>query len=128
MNFFDLKGKRIESINGLCVDSDEYSFTLHGGDSLKFSHFHDCCEHVRVALVDGDPASVIGKVITLAEEDSPMEFSGVEHSDDSHTFTVFKIQVADGSTLVVVWLGESNGYYSESVDVDFSPFVEGGAK
>ena len=117
-NFFELKGKTITNIDGLEFESQEYTFKLSDGTLVKFDHSQDCCEYVRVVKINGSASSVIGKPITLAEEDNPIEFGDIKEDTDQ-TITVFKIQVDDGSALEVVWLGESNGFYSEDVDVSF---------
>lgn len=117
-NFFELNGKKIVAVDGLAVDSQEYIFKLNDGTLVRFDHMQACCEHVRVVKINGSASSIIGKTITLAEDDTPIEFGDIKEDTDQ-TITVFKIQVDDGSEFEVVWLGESNGFYSEDVSVWF---------
>lgn len=67
---------------------------------------------------EGDEDDILGGLVVSAEERSN---SGDEDSEDkpyeyceSFTWTFYDIQTTKGS-LWLRWLGESNGYYSESV-------------
>ena len=68
----------------------------------------------------GDRGDIIGVPVLLAEEvkheqdDNPQ---GVEIPDyqDSFTWTFYKLATIKGS-ITIRWYGESNGYYSESVE------------
>jgi len=68
----------------------------------------------------GDREDIIGVPVLLAEEvkheqdDNPQ---GVEIPDyqDSFTWTFYKLATIKGS-ITIRWYGESNGYYSESVE------------
>ena len=117
-NFFELVGKTITATNVEHGDS-AYTFTLSDGSVVSFEHDQDCCEHVRVYAVNGDPKQLLNKQIAFAEEDNPSDHPSVEgvSGSDSHTITVFTLKAVDGSELEIVWLGESNGYYDESVRV-----------
>lgn len=117
-NFFELVGKTITATNVEHGDS-AYTFTLSDGSVVSLYHDQDCCEHVRVCAVNGDPKQLLNKQIAFAEEDNPLEHPSVGDmsSSDSHTITVFTLKAVDGSELEIVWLGESNGYYDESVSV-----------
>ena len=97
-------------------------------------HEQDCCEGVMLDDVCGDLDDLIGSEILEAEEVSNDEFEreweskfnvttdyGSKKSEDgdyfpeSHTWTFYKIGTLKGS-VTLRWFGESNGYYSESVD------------
>ena len=111
-NFFQLKGHVIKEISGLEEGSDEVLITTNKG-VLRLYHQQDCCESVRVQGVSsGSIESVIGSEVTLAEDDS-IQSGG--------TVTTFRIDTEKGS-LVFSFLGESNGYYSEEVDLSFQKF------
>jgi hypothetical protein len=113
-NFFELKGLRIERIEGLCAGEDDVRIVTTAPENPTFRLYHqqDCCESVQVESVTGNLNDHIGKVITLAEEDSVRADIG-----ESSTRTTFKLQTEAGE-LVIVWLGESNGYYCEEVSVE----------
>jgi hypothetical protein len=113
-NFFELKGLRIERIEGASAGSDEVLIvtTALASPTFRLVHYQDCCEGAAVESVSGNPEDHIGKVVTLAEEDSVVADVG-----ESSTRTTFRIQTEAGE-FVIVWLGESNGYYNVSVEVE----------
>lgn len=90
---------------------------------VQFLHHSDCCEDVRIEEVHGDLEDLIGSPILQAEcvsERGPSKFDTmyeVEYMDESHTWTFYKMATNKGS-VTIRWLGTSNGYYSESVDVE----------
>ena len=86
-------------------------------------HQQDCCENVQIADIDGDLQDLVGGVlIDFSERKSTVfdelkiQIKGIEPSDDSHTWTFYHITTSKGS-VIIRWLGESNGYYSEDVTV-----------
>ena len=108
-----LDGKVIKEIKGLEKDSDEVRiFTEDGGEYL-FYHSQDCCESVDLNDFEGDANDFEGALIISAEEVEGVE-EDPEHAD-CFTWTFYKIETNKGG-LWMRWLGESNGYYSESVD------------
>lgn len=100
------------------VNNGNLEFSNDAG-RFVFTHHQDCCENVYIYDVVGDLEDLIGSPITLAEEVSG-EGPTDAVSDDSHTWTFYKFATIKGY-VDVRWLGESNGYYSESVDLDFYP-------
>lgn len=66
--------------------------------------------------VVGDLKDLIGNPILLAEEvvggDTPEDVD--REFSESYTWTFYKLSTIIGS-VTIRWLGESNGYYSESV-------------
>ena len=124
-----LKGLTIASVTGLEKDSEEVFFTTTCNRQFKMYHYQDCCENVQVDDVCGDVEDLIGATIIHFEERSN---SGNEDSDDapdtgyveSFTWTFYDIQTNKGS-VNIKWLGESNGYYSESVMVEEGSKVKG---
>lgn len=75
--------------------------------SFLFYHSQSCCESVDIEFVSHAPAMLVGSPILAATED-------IETGGDSWTRTTFEFTTEKG-TLKVVWMGRSNGYYSESV-------------
>ena len=60
--------------------------------------------------------TLIGSPITLAESDhAEPDFASEMKYNESHTWTNFYLETAKGR-LEIYCLGESNGYYCESVD------------
>lgn len=109
VNTFELlMGRTIQKID---KTDDQIVFYTDLG-TFKMYHDQDCCEHVRVEDIVGDLNDIIGLPVTLAEETT----NNTRTEDaDSCTWTFYKIGTVKG-TVTIRWLGESNGYYSESVD------------
>lgn len=114
--FSDLKGKTITSIEGAEVGNDVIWFTCSDGSEYVMYHEQDCCESVEIEDVSGDINDLIGTPITLAADISN-EVEEAEDNDEygSHTWTWYNIATVKGY-VTIRWYGESNGYYSESVD------------
>jgi hypothetical protein len=103
----DSNGDRTE----LVFENDEFIFT--------FMHEDDCCESVYIEDIVGDLNDLVGKPLDIVEEveyDRDFNPPDVEPvSGESFTWTFYKFATIKG-WVDVRWLGESNGYYSESVD------------
>lgn len=118
MKFEDLKGKVLNAIEGLSVGSDKVVFETNEGRRYEMYHSQDCCESVRVEEIVGDLEDILNSPILLAEEVSDGETPEghtFKYEPDSFTWTFYKLSTIKGS-LTIRWLGESNGYYSESVE------------
>ena len=117
-NFCDvnvLVGKTLSSVDGAAVGGGVITFTTIDGDVYRMLHMQDCCESVRVEDIVGDIQDLVGEPLLIAEEVSgeiPTDFNPLEH--DSVTWTFYKFATRKGY-VDIRWLGESNGYYSESV-------------
>jgi hypothetical protein len=105
-----MKGKTFVKVEG-SVGSGEMRFL--------FGHYQDCCESVDINDIVGDLQDLVGEPLLIAEEVSGATEPDEEHYE-SYTYTFYKFATRKGY-VDVRWLGESNGYYSESVDL----FVEG---
>ena len=112
-NIVDMVGKtftRVKSSGDTLVfenDTDRY----------VFFHMQDCCESVGIEDIVGDLSDLEGEPLLIAEEvdgQSPADFEAYE----SYTWTFYKFATRKGY-VDVRWLGESNGYYSESVDLGY---------
>lgn len=108
-----LVGKTIEKIDS----SNENILFVCKDEAFEMYHMQDCCESVRVHNIDGDLQSLIGKEVVKAScevSDSWPNDVLMPKYTDSFTWTTFTIETVT-SKVTVRWLGESNGYYSESV-------------
>lgn len=110
--FASLLGLTLASIEG-GIGSDEIIFKTTEGRQFKQLHHQDCCESVSVNDITGDLADLIGSPILVAEESS----CTADHLPESGTWTFYKLATVKG-WVDIRWLGESNGYYSESVSFE----------
>lgn len=113
-SFEILKGSTITEIHGMEVDSDEITFTtIKDGTTSTYKMYHeqDCCESVDLNDICGDLDDLLNSEVIHAEERS----SEGESEWGTSTWTFYDIQTTKGS-VHLKWFGESNGYYSESVD------------
>ena len=120
-DFFTLKGqivRKIIALNGdsLKIVTDKYKYYLY--------HHQDCCEYVRLVDVIGDVDNILNEEIIFAEEDggaNDPDWYG-DNYNESHTWTKFVLGTKNAN--VEFWfLGESNGYYSESVSIKVEEIV-----
>lgn len=102
----------IVKIDGMEAESELITLTLADGRIVEFWHAQDCCEHVSVNDVEGDPLDLIGLPLVVAET---VASDAEDDVSESGTWTFYRFATVRG-WVVVRWLGESNGYYSESVD------------
>ena len=117
-NFFELKGKTITSIQGSNSDDSDTIITTSDGSSYTLTHIQDCCENVRVYGTVGNIGDVLNEEVIVAEDTNPMDNPNAPDYKiyDSATWSQFRIVTNKGS-FEIWWLGESNGYYSETVSV-----------
>ena len=95
------------------ADKDEIYFETTCGRTFRQIHFQDCCECVGIEDIVGDLDDLIGVPIVRAEEREQRDVTARE----SGTWTFYEIATIKGS-VTIRWYGESNGYYSESVDFE----------
>ena len=114
--FNQFKGRTISNIQGMTKDSDEILISFEEGGSIMFHHEQDCCESVLVEQVDGLVDRHIGAkfmhIIEKTSENDP-NLNNIDY--DSVTWTFYTMKTSKGY-IDFRWVGESNGYYSESVD------------
>ncbi|UVN13481.1 hypothetical protein FBPa8_0017 [Pseudomonas phage vB_PaeP_FBPa8] len=121
MDIQSLVGRVVKEIVG-GVGEEEMRLIFSDGTVAEFYHPQDCCEYVRIEDIEGDLEDLVGETLVVAEEvsnsDAPEGFDTDKYDkwDDSHTWTFYRFATNKG-WVVVRWLGESNGYYSESVSL-----------
>lgn len=133
VEFSELKGKTLLRIEN--NDNDELIFHCETGEKYKLYHSQDCCESVMIDDINGDLEDLIGTPILVAEEVNNDEFVNAfenkfkkqsdydyyekdedgNYKPESCTWTFYKLATKNGY-VDIRWFGESNGYYSESVD------------
>ena len=124
--FFELKGKTISSWSPVPTSKsdniqgdDQVDFVLTDGTKCSIYHNQDCCEVVQLVKVIGDPTAVLGQPIKVATDDHPDDPEWMpEYKDlggESYTWTRYQIITESGVELELWFIGESNGYYSETM-------------
>jgi hypothetical protein len=111
----DMRGKVFTRVTG-SIGGDALVFE-NATERFVFFHAQDCCESVDINDITGDLEDLCGEPLLIAEEvsgETPVDFEEEYH--ESVTWTFYKFATRKGY-VDVRWLGESNGYYSESVSL-----------
>ena len=118
-HFEQLQGRilcRVEQIG-----DEELRFYLTDDNYVRMYHAQDCCESVSIEDVVGDLEDLVGTPLLLAEEVGNYEPEETTDEDEwyseSETWTYYRFRTIKGS-VDIRWYGTSNGYYSESVDIE----------
>lgn len=114
IKFSDLTGKILKKIylDKNCGDDHIY-FETYEGEIYVMYHYQHCCESVEIEELIGDLKDLIGTPLLVAEE-------RVSHGDTdwgTETWSFYEVRTIKGS-VTLRWHGQSNGYYSESVDFE----------
>jgi hypothetical protein len=105
-----LLGKTLAAID-VSREENMIVFTESNGQQWLMYHSQECCETVTIEDVAGYWNDLIGSPLLMAEEVTKRGGS----EDNSETWTFYKFATENGY-VTLRWYGESNGYYSESVD------------
>lgn len=116
------EGKTISTIVGAEEDSQEVTFEFTNGEKATFMHYQDCCEDVHLADILGDIKSLIGAPLTYAKIATNQHSEGICEST-TETYYIFKTD-NDPCGVTFLWRGESNGWYSEDVDIVWGKTAE----
>lgn len=106
-----LKGETLISVEGAEVGKDEVIFKTKSGRTFRMFHSQDCCESVSITRVSSIYTSGEGITVNEAEEKIEADIPASE----SATRTTFIVNGGGWNGFFIEWIGESNGYYSESV-------------
>lgn len=109
----DLNGLTLDEILlGKNSDGNDQIAILASGRWFVMAHSQDCCESVCIEDAPTVSASTRGARIVNASEDIT---TGDGEHGDTFTATFYQIRT-EREDISLTWRGESNGYYSESVD------------
>ncbi len=116
-NSCDIKDMVGKKVVGIYYDEENFQILTDDG-VYAFYHEQSCCESVWLTQVDGISDKIIGSRIVIAEVVTKTGEDGVIDTDeyDSVTWSFYKIGTNKGM-IDFRWQGESNGYYSETVDL-----------
>lgn len=98
---------------------DEIMITVEDGTKYHLYHSQSCCENVEIYdSVNGELHELAGKKLMLIEHDEKDIPDDVNIGYyNSATWTEISFTTNE-KTIISRWFGESNGYYSESVDIE----------
>ena len=118
-SFEDLQGRILSKVVQL---DDELHFHLTDNHYVRMYHAQDCCESVSIEDIVGNLDDLVGTPLLLVEEVSNYEFDDDDTDEDdyygeSETWTYYRFRTIKGS-VDIRWYGTSNGYYSESVNIE----------
>lgn len=113
----ELKGKTLVSVT-VSPGLDEILFKTSDDEVYKMHHEPGCCGDVRVEDIIGDLTDLLHEPLLMAEEvtSNTTPDDAKRQPYDSFTWTFYKFATRKGY-VTIRWLGESNGYYSESVSL-----------
>ena len=126
--YTEFSGKTIQEVRGCKKHSDEVTLKFTDGTCLKFYHQQDCCETVLLEDFDTTPEDLVNTNIISIEERISRSGEGIkplDNWDHSYTWSFYVIKTSS-STMVLRWYGTSNGWYSETVDIDYLYYDEKG--
>jgi hypothetical protein len=111
------------------IEIDEIEFGFANGFKLSIGHEQSCCETVELELdcfQQLKDMDLIGTKLYFIEVVDNAKFVenyeiGNVYNDNSHTWTFYNLKFLKGYGGIIDvqlrWLGTSNGYYSERVDI-----------
>lgn len=113
-NMIGRKFVSVDVIRDHATKPDKITFTQATGSRFIMHHEQDCCESVYIEDICGNVNDLVGAPILIAE----MRERKDQDAYESGTWSFYEFATNKGS-VTIRWYGESNGYYSESVDIDF---------
>ncbi len=122
MKYYDaveFKGKVLTQVK-INENGDEIEFLFADSSKYVMFHYQDCCESVSIYDQQGKPSDLFYDVLVEAKEETSSDWpDDVKEQEygDSYTWTIYTF-ATEKAKWVVRWLGTSNGYYSESIQID----------
>lgn len=104
------------TITEVSVNSDDKVLICTENGNILFFHSQDCCESVYLTSFEPDLKELVTDSIKEV-------IFHLEHDEDgytSETTTYITILTNSNKTFKMVWVGSSNGYYSEDVNISYS--------
>jgi hypothetical protein len=103
--------ERIEVVKGTWSDNDRVTFVLENGDKVTLHHYQNCCENVGI-----EECPNLTNVRGLCTK----AYESTNHNSDAECgmWTFYRFCVGEHD-FEIRWYGESNGYYSVSVSVEY---------
>ena len=111
-----VEGKTVLEVVGLEKQEESVTLKLDDNSELEFYHEYSCCEDFWLEDFEFSGKDIVGAKILdvlLVSEKQEVTYDG------SMTWTFYKVQTDKGE-LFMRWCGESNGYYSEDVDIKYT--------
>lgn len=112
----ELVGKTFTAVNN--KDDEIIEFVVSDNEQYEMYHNQDCCESVVLEDINGDLTDLVGVPILSAEEvfsdERPPD--RLTHTPESYTWSFYHFRTIKGY-VTLRWYGESNGYYSEKVNL-----------
>ena len=114
-----LRGKTITVISQ--IGDDRIEITADDGKRYAMLHEQDCCESVTIHDITGDLPSLVGAPLLVARERTskawPRDVAKPCWREESETWTSYFFET-EKTKVRIRWHGRSNGYYSESVQIE----------
>lgn len=105
----------IIKVLGLYDETESICFLCKDGYTVQMYHCQDCCEYVRLyeddCLING--TDIFTDCDWCEMQETIKDGDGDDYGSSTWTYYNFKTNKGYDN---MRWLGESNGYYSESVD------------
>jgi hypothetical protein len=114
-HFFSLVGAKIDKFV-LDPETPRYAMVADGR-VYRWEFIPECEETCRLYKIIGTPQALEGHTITLAESTilDPPDAWRSDVASESCTFEAYYLE-AGGHRLELIFLGESNGWYGETMD------------
>ena len=100
---------------------EEMRFVAEDGRTWRLYNEQDCYGNVEIADVSGELDFLVGAPLLMADVSEsttrPADVPQSEFEAESQTWTFYKFGTLKGY-VDVRWCGDSNGFYSESVDFE----------
>jgi hypothetical protein len=120
VKFDVLVGEVLDAVD-IDREKDQILLTTRSGRQFLIHHEQNCCETVEIVGQDGCFIRLVGKPIVEAREIAIDTTKDDSYGTETTTTLIFRV---DGETVISRWVGDSNGYYSESVDI--AELINGG--